>query len=464
MAISSLGVGNNILTQDVIDQLRKADEAQRVRPIELNLANENDKQDALKLIDSSMTNFVDSVNALSSALLWDERAATASGTSVEVSASSNTDVQDFTLDVTRLATKQIEQSGDFGASTDIIDVNAGSFDIQVGGGLPITINYLAGATLDDIKDLINTEAGSLVDATIVQTTVGTFNLFLSSDQTGDTATTDISISNVTNPLTLDNKLATGLTTVQGGLDSEFSFNGSAPITRSSNSIDDLIVGLTLTLKEANTGPSTVSIAQDRTSILEKFDSFVEKYNSNMTELDKMTKASTESDERGIFSSDSTIKGMKRAIQDMMDSIGGGVGSMIDYGFDIDQDGKMSLNKTVLEQKLDDEPINTQAFFSGGDYTNPTTSVVTTLTGVFSEMSTQIESYTKTNTILDQLKESFAQSITSLEERKTSATERLDAKYEIMKKQFAAYGLIISRINSASSMFVQLANAQSAAQN
>ena len=147
---------------------------------------------------------------------------------------------------------------------------------------------------------------------------------------------------------------------------------------------------------------------------------------------------------------------------MMDSVGGGVGSMLDYGFDIDENGVMSLDKTVLEQKLDDEPINTQAFFSGGDYTKADLTVVT-LTGAFTEMSTIVESYTNSNTTLDQLKESLSQNISSLEERKTTATERLDAKYEIMKKQFAAYGLMISKINSASSMFVQMANAQTAAQ-
>ena len=86
------------------------------------------------------------------------------------------------------------------------------------------------------------------------------------------------------------------------------------------------------------------------------------------------------------------------------------------------------------------------------------------TGAFSDMSTIIEGYTKTNNTLDLLKEAFSQSISALEDRKESATERLDAKYEIMKKQFAAYDAVINRLNSASSMFVQIANAQTAAQN
>lgn len=466
MGISSLGVGSSILTQDVLDQLREADEAGRIRPIDLELANETDKQDALKIIDASMTNFIDSINAIKTATLWDSRAATVnSGTSVEVTADANTDIIDFSVNVTTLATKQIEQSGAFTAITDVVDAAAGSFDIQVGTGTAVTIDYEAGATLDDIKDLINNEAGSLVDATIVQISSGEFRLFLSSDETGaetgGAGETGTNIS-ITSASGLDTKLTTDFdaAAVQAGVNSAFTFNGQA-ITRTSNEIDDLITGVTLTLKEA--GTSEVSIAQDRTSILEKFDSFVEKYNSSITELNKMTKPSVESDERGIFSTDSTIKNMKRTIEDMIESVGGGVGSLIDYGFDIDQDGKMTLDKTVLEAAMDENPVNVEAFFSGGTFTNADLTT-TELDGAFTEMSTIVEGYTKTNQTLDQLKDSLTENITSLEERKTTATERLDAKYEIMKKQYAAFDAIIAKINSASSMFVQMANAQTAAQN
>lgn len=466
MAISSLGVGNGILTQDVIDQLRKADEAGRITPITLKLADENDKQDALKIIDSSMTNFIDSINAIKTATLWNERSATiSSGTSVEVTAASNSDVQDFSLEVISLATKQIEQSGSFSAETDLVGGGlAGQMNLNI-DGTDYAIDYTETTTLKELKDLINNVAGEKVDATLLNVGAGDVRLVISSVNTGTTQ--DISITDVTG--TIDSRLKdydittnpTGLNQLQAGGDASFNFNGQA-ITRTSNTVDDLITGLTITLKEP--GLSQVSVAQDRTSILEKFDSFVEKYNSAINELNKMTKSSTESDERGIFSSDSTIKSMKREIQDMMNSLGGGVGSMVDYGFSIDKDGVMSIDKTILEQKMDDEPTNTQAFFSGGDFTNPTTSAVTTLTGVFAEMSTIVESYTKTNTVLDQLKESLTERISTLEDRKLTATERLDAKYDIMKKQFAAYGLIISKLNSASSMFVQMANTQTAAQN
>ena len=467
MGISSLGVGSSILTQDVLDQLRDADEAGKIRPITLDIANETDKQDAFKIVDATMTNFIDSINAVKTASLWDERKSeVTTGTSVEVSAISKTDVQDFSLNVTALATKQIEQSGSFTAKTETIGNGSGILNLNIDSE-DFEIAYDDTTTLDDLKKLINDTAGDKVDATIVQIATGDYRLFISSVDTGTTQNITLTDKVGSGEQLKDARLTTGLDVIDlgggettAGKDSAFTFNGQA-ITRTSNKVDDLITGLTITLKEE--GVSLVSISQDRTSILEKFDSFVEKYNSTITELNKMTKPSVESDERGIFSADSTMKGMKRAIQDMLESVGGGVGSMVDYGFSIDQDGKMTLDTTVLEDAMDTNPENVQAFFSGGDFTNPDDGVVTTLDGTFAEMSTIVESYTKTNQILDQLKDSIGESLKSLEERKESATERLDAKYEIMKKQWAAYDLVINQLNSASSMFVQIANAQTAAQ-
>jgi flagellar hook-associated protein 2 len=196
--------------------------------------------------------------------------------------------------------------------------------------------------------------------------------------------------------------------------------------------------------------------------MEKIDSFVSKYNAAVTELGKLTKSSTDSDVRGIFSSESTVKGLKSTIDDLLSNVGGGVGSLIDYGFDIAKDGQMSIDKDVLNQKLDDSSSNVEAFFSGGTYTDANGTVE--LTGAFTEMSSIVGGYTDYNATLDQFKTSISDNITSLEERKTAATERLDNRYDILKKQFISYDLMISRLNSASSMFTQLANAQTNSNN
>jgi flagellar capping protein FliD len=124
---------------------------------------------------------------------------------------------------------------------------------------------------------------------------------------------------------------------------------------------------------------------------------------------------------------------------------------------------MSVNKTTLETKMNDNMDNVQAFFSGGTFTKADLSTVT-LTGAFVEMSTIVKKYTDSGEMLDGLNDSISESITDLNERKTKAIERLDARYEILKKQYAAYDAIIAKLNNASSMFVEMSNAQTAAQN
>lgn len=448
MGISSLGVGSSILTQDVLDQLREADDAKFIQPIDLELASEKDKKAALSTLDATMTNLFDSIDVLSTPLLYDERLATVTGSSVAVSADANTDIQDFTIDVANLATKQIEQSGSFASDTDSVAATDGQINLNI-DGQDFTIDYTAGTTLKELKDLINDVAGAKVDATIVQVGSADFRLFISSVDTGSTQ--DITITDNTG--TIDSRISTGLTAVQTGLDANFTFNGQA-ITRSSNNISDLITGLDITLQE--TGVSNVSVTQDRDNIMKKIDSFIEKYNSAISELGRLTKQSMDSEERGIFSGESTIKSMLRELENMFSVVGGGVGTMSDYGFDMDENGKLSIDKDVLNTKLDENSANVEAFFSGGTFTNPDLST-TTVTGIFGEMSTMVGAYTDYNATLDQYKDFINDSISALEDRKTTMTERLDARYEILKKQYAAYDAMIAKLNNASSMFVQMAN-------
>ena len=462
MGVSSLGVGSSILTQTVLDQLRAADDAKFVTPITLELANTKDKQDSFGIITANMTNLVDSIDALKDPLLFNARSATVSGTSVAVTASSNSDVQNFNLTVNNLATKRIEESGAFAASTDKVATGAGSFNISVGGGTPITINYDATTSLDDLKNLIKNQAGDLVDATVLNVSGTASQLVLSSKNTG--ASQDISITD--NSGLLNSKLvdgAGGMTTINDpvtglptGTDASFTFNGQA-VTRSSNQVDDLVTGYKITLKAP--GSSDVSVAQDRASITDKIDSFVSKYNATMTELNKQTVSSTDSTVKGIFSGESTIKRMQSSIENMLHNISGGAGSLEDYGFDLAKDGTLSINKTTLNTKLDANSTNVQAFFSGGNFTKADNSVVA-LTGAFTGFSTLLTSYTSFGGILNQYKDSLATETTSLNEQKTTASERLDAKYEIMKKQYTAYDAIINKLNNASSMFKQMTTTSS----
>jgi len=454
MGISSLGVGSGILTQDVLDQLRGVDEAQRVQPITLNIANENDKKDSLGVLNATMDNLKDAVNELKNIDSFNSRTTTVSGSSVSVTASENSDVQDFSIHVNTLATKQIEQSDAFDSSSDSISDADGTFKLEV-GSQSIDIDYTAGTTLDELKKLIQEKAGDLVDATVLKISDTESRLVLSSKDTGSSQ--EIKISDVDGAL--DTKLTDGFdgAALQDGVDSSFTFNGQ-DVTRSSNKVTDLVTGYTINLlkEDADGVSSDVSVKQDRTELMSRVDSFVEKYNSAIKELDSLTLSSTDSSVRGIFSSDSSVKSMKAAIQNMVVGVNGDAGRMTDYGFILDRNGVLSIEKDTLEEKLDANSSNVKAFFIGGDYTKSNDDVVQ-VTGAFSSFYDIVNGYTKTNGSLDLLEGNINQNISSYEERKEKAIERLDSKYEIMKKQYTAYNSLINKFNSSSDIFTQLAN-------
>ncbi len=454
MGISSLGAGSSILTQNVLDQLKAADTAQYVAPTDTKIKEQNTKGTALGNISALMENVHQSLTSLTGYGLFESRTANVSGTAVEVSAASSSDIQDFSLEVTQLATKQIEQSGAFTSKTVAVATGSGQMKLNIGTS-PFTIAYDANTTLEGLKDLINKSAGSKVSATIVQMGSADFRLLLSAKETG--LGQAISITDVVGAgEKLSTQLTSGITNVQTAMNAKFTFN-TLPIERTSNSVNDLLSGVTITLK--GVGTSDVSVKQDRENISKQIGNFVDKYNSAMYQLDTDTKSSKVAAERGIFSSDSTIKSMRGELKNMFSTLGEGVGKIEDYGISFDKDGRLALDSTVLNGKLDSNPANVRAFFAGGTFTK-SDGTSTALKGSFVEINDEVAKYTNYNAILGQMKTSISDRVTALEAQKTSANDKLTVKYATLAKKFAAYDSMISKLNNASSMFKQMTTTSS----
>jgi flagellar hook-associated protein 2 len=58
-------------------------------------------------------------------------------------------------------------------------------------------------------------------------------------------------------------------------------------------------------------------------------------------------------------------------------------------------------------------------------------------------------------MLDNFETYLNDTVSSLEDRKLKTQERLDARYETMKQQFAAYDAMIAQFNNSSSAFQQM---------
>jgi len=205
--INSLGLGSGVLTADLIDKLKASDEAVSVTPFDSKISLNKQKSQALDLLNSLLTTFKSSVNALDNDSLYQKRSVSGTNDGVSVSASAGSQIRDFSIGITNIAKKNVVQSASFSSNTDKIANTDGKLNLNI-SGKNYTIDYTATTTLDDIKQSINDAAGSDVSASVLQTGTSAYSLVVTSKVTGKDQT--ISLTDISGNLKNNNLVSEGV--------------------------------------------------------------------------------------------------------------------------------------------------------------------------------------------------------------------------------------------------------------
>ena len=454
--ISSLGIGSGVLTADVIDQLKEADEARIIKPIDNKIDLNNQKQQSYDLLSSLMTTFKSSTSSLSYDTLFDNKTVDVNG-AAKVSVDAGANVDSFTLETETLAKKDITKLGAVNSKTSSIASAAGVLNLEI-NGTTYNIDYDENTTLESLTQSITDTAGTKIDASILETSDGKYSLVISSKETGENqAITITDTDDGTNGSgSLDNTLfddtvEDGYQKIQDGTDAVFKYNGITT-TRSTNEIDDLILGVNITLTEEGDF-SKVTVNQDTQKIVDEMQLFVDNYNTLMSNLNDMTAFDKETGALGIFQGDSFINGLKRDLSDAVTSRIGN-GSLMDYGIEIDRYGTMTFDSTILESKLETDSESVKTFFTGGtdNYGNE-------VTGFFTSLDDKVKQYTGYNGLLTNFDNGLTKDAQNLADSKARAQASIDTRYEIMTQQFIAYDAMISQLNASFSSLQMAIDAQ-----
>lgn len=351
---------------------------------------------------------------------------------------------------------RVQQSGNFSAITDTIATSNGSMTINVGSS-STTINYDSTTTLTELKNSINSDANlqGKVAASIVEDNAGNFKLILNPIGSEDGA--DISISD--NNSGLDSRLvvdATNMTTgsvseVQSAKDASFTYNG-INLTRSSNKIDDVIVGVNIELL-SDGGSANISIGQDRQPIKDELQNFVQGYNSMVTQLDKMLLADKEEQKVGIFNGDSSIRNLGRELTRMITGTDANGQSLTQFGINLNKDGTLSFDSSAFDDQMDKDPSAVQKFFSGETTTDQYGNIKIT-DGIFDKLDNKLKSYVGLNGTFQTLQEGLKTEEKQLNSNYDKSLALLNAKYDSMTQQFVEYDTIISKLNAQFSALQQ----------
>jgi len=327
-------------------------------------------------------------------------------------------------------------------------------------------------SLDQMVKAINRQKGD-VTASLQRTDDG-YQMVLSSRISGSEGEMSVTVEG-------DDELAKVLNTSNGGtgndamkevsaaLDAKLTVNGSE-FTRSSNTITDIIDGVTLTLNEVSKDNEAeqLTLTKDNSAIKSSVQEFVTQYNSLMGIISNASKyvpydasslsstdVATTNSQNGALMGDSTLRGLT---SELRATVNGNYGitssaytSLAALGITIDAStGQMTLSEDKLDKAIADSPEDIDALFNGkGDMPGLATTLDEILTKYLGDEDNDIEGIIENST--DTLDKQVEQMQTQID--RTQAL--IDASVERYRVQFQQLDSTMSQLNSMSSQLVSL---------
>ncbi len=287
-----------------------------------------------------------------------------SGDSSVLTASAGSSAQSGTYDlvVKQLARAQSSATTTFSSASESVLTNGSTLTITQGDE---TVDIdIAGDTesLNGLRNAINT-SGLDVTASVINQG-GAYYLQITSDSTG----TD-------NGFTVtDTGVGSSILTRQSAMDAQFYLNtdpNANPtdyITRQSNSINDVIEGVTLQLNKVDSNPVTLNVANDTSGITEYIDNFIEQFNAAITFLNEQFTYNESEGMAGVLSGESTARKAQSDLLGIVSTRVAGLEESDRYktlstiGIDMANDGTLSVDSSKLETVLENDLDNVIRLF------------------------------------------------------------------------------------------------------
>ena len=194
---------------------------------------------------------------------------------------------------------------------------------------------------------------------------------------------DFTVSAGTNALTLTYNSSDGdveladvgylsATETVTAVDANLTIDG-VPITRKSNTISDLIDGMTLTLNSTTSSAETVSGSFDSDSAYLAFSLFIDEINRIKTSLDKLTDRGGLTADAGPLAGDPVASSLKNQLSSILNASIPGFDEeeiyLAYFGFETQQDGSFVVNQDTFTDYFEANPAHFSAFFNSRVSTN-----------------------------------------------------------------------------------------------
>ncbi|MDX9785873.1 MAG: flagellar filament capping protein FliD [Desulfobacterales bacterium] len=375
MSISVGGLMSGLDTDSIIEQLVTIER----RPILQLQSKEADfqlKLSAYGSLRSALSSLDSALNGLDKAEDFTKFSASSANTDIfTVSASSDAITGSFNITVHNLA--QVHKLTSTGFEEEE-SVGEGTLTIQVGAGAEMMVDVADGSTIQDVADAVNAKEGDVTAGVIYDGTH--YFLSLTTAKTGEANVIKVTVddtgdSNHTNDsglsrLAYEKGVTENLIENQAALDATIDVDGVSGIKRASNTLNDVITGVTIELVNAHDDPDTestqLSIGRNSAAVVSSVDAFISAYNELVDFFTTNQRFDKTSGTGGPLLGDATAKLIQRRLSAVLNSNSTGmdsVGRLADLGISRDVDGKLKMTTATLTGALKENFNGVVQFFS-----------------------------------------------------------------------------------------------------
>lgn len=351
MAIVSGGIGSGLDVNGLVSQLMALER----RPLNLLQARKGDFNNQLSAygrIKSDLDAFRSAASALKSTGSFDLfKAASGDEKLLTATASASASTGPHTINVTSLARAEIQVANTGYSGTSSALNLTGNLTFAFGTS-NFSVDVTAGATLADIQSAINTaSANTGVTASILND--GTAN--------GNRLVLTAKNSGTDNAVTVGGSLAAGFgfAVKVAAANAIIDVDGVLGIQKQSNTVTDVIPGVSLQLK--GEGTTTVTVTRDNDEIAKKVTAFVDAYNKLATTIGDLRKKG------GVLEADGAARSVLGELQAEFNTAlsvsGNAYRYLAEVGVTFGKDGKLSLDKSAFNSALDKNLSGVTALFA-----------------------------------------------------------------------------------------------------
>ena len=376
------GINSNLDTQDIINKMvsleaRSMDLVEAKKQIEQQkLASFQELKNRLQTFKSVVTTLNTESRFIVNKSVFSNNSFSDSNKVVDITTTSSASSGTYSLIVNNLATEsKLITSGHAGTTA---AVASGTVTIVIGSSASATVTINStNNTLDGLRLAVN-NLGLDVKASFLNDGDATnpYRLLISGTQTGSSGTVTMSHATTQTPFS-GGSAGVSFETTQTARDASLLLDGVS-ITKSSNTVTDVISGAALKLQSAGSG--TISLSTDTEAITTKVSDFVDEYNDISLFLAEQLALDSETEETGVLFGNFAVQNLQQILRSSISTEVKGVSGDYTYlsqiGITTQSDGTIILDTDDFSDALVGDIENvSQLFSSNGSVTNSSVAYV-----------------------------------------------------------------------------------------